>query len=82
VTARKNLLNDNESSYVFVIRDSLAHKQRVQVGTAHGLDVEIIEGLKPGDQLVVEGQTQIKEGTKVKLMSDRSKEAVAQATEE
>jgi hypothetical protein len=33
-----------------------------------GLDVEIIEGLNPDDELIIEGQMLLEEGSKVKIM--------------
>jgi membrane fusion protein, multidrug efflux system len=44
--------------------------QVVKTGTAHGDDVEITDGLAPGDQVVTEGVDKLRDGAKVSVKDD------------
>jgi hypothetical protein len=39
------------------------------LGNSHGLDVEVIEGLTPGDELIVEGQMHLEDGAKIRRIN-------------
>lgn len=69
VTERKNILNDQDGAYTFIVNNGIAKKMPVIIGKEDGIDVEIIDGLKPGDQLVVEGQLLLKHDIKVKIIN-------------
>jgi membrane fusion protein (multidrug efflux system) len=67
VVERKDLLKDNDSFFVFILGQGAAEKRPVKPGRHQGLDVEILEGLNPGDELIVEGQMLLDQGVKVKI---------------
>ncbi|MGB3428556.1 MAG: efflux RND transporter periplasmic adaptor subunit [Burkholderiaceae bacterium] len=46
------------------------HRTRVRVGNVAGNEVVVAEGLKAGDMIVTAGAHQLKDGQKVKLLSD------------
>jgi membrane fusion protein, multidrug efflux system len=46
--------------------DGIVTARRVAMGTAKGGDVEILQGLSPGDRIVVAGVTFLREGMKVR----------------
>jgi HlyD family secretion protein len=50
---------------VFVVKDGRAERRAITAGSAEGDQVEIVSGLNPGDQVVVEGPATIKDGDKV-----------------
>lgn len=52
---------------VFVIENNVAHARAVTVGRIQDGKQEILEGLKPGEVVVVTGQTKLTEGTAVAL---------------
>lgn len=52
---------------VFVIHGDSANEQKVEVAGRNDLNVEVINGLKNGDTVVVSGIIQMKQGTKVKV---------------
>lgn len=47
---------------VFVARDGTAHLRLIKTGRRAGEDVEVVSGLEPGDQVVVEGVSQLIDG--------------------
>ena len=40
----------------------------VKLGITNGDSVEILEGINPGDKVVVKGQNMLKEGASVKIL--------------
>ena len=76
VTERKNVLKEGERTYVFVADGGAARKKFVVLGNSHGLDVEVAEGLAPGDELIVEGQMHLQDGAKIRITNE-TKSAVS-----
>jgi RND family efflux transporter MFP subunit len=54
--------------YVYVVDNNIAHKTFVQIGIAQADKYEILDGLKPGQTLVVNGMSFLKDGTKVEIV--------------
>jgi len=68
VVERKDLLKQEDKYFVFVVKDNKAEKRNVTVGKQQVLDIEILEGLNPGDEMVVEGQMLLENGSKVRII--------------
>ncbi|MEJ2054673.1 MAG: efflux RND transporter periplasmic adaptor subunit [Calditrichaceae bacterium] len=67
-TEIKNILNGPEGSYVYLAENGQAKKQFIKEGMRENLMVEIIDGLKSGDQLIVEGQMLLEPNSKVNIV--------------
>jgi len=70
--AEQNDANDDEISVVFVIQDGKAHQRPVRSGISDETHVEILEGLKAGDQVVTgpyRALRDLKDGEAVKISS-------------
>ena len=50
---------------LFVEKDGVAHARTVSIGVIAGDRVQITDGLKPGDHLIITGQRDVEEGMKV-----------------
>ncbi len=61
------LMYDNSTITIFVVEGNLAHARTVKTGGKYGEDVEITEGLKEKEQVVVVGQNNLSEGVKVNV---------------
>jgi RND family efflux transporter MFP subunit len=61
------LIYDNSTISVFVVEGNIAHARTVKTGGKYGEYVEIIEGLKEKEQVVVVGQNNLSEGVKVNV---------------
>lgn len=61
------LMYDNSNITIFVVEGNLAHARTVKTGGKYGEDVEITEGLKEKEQVVVVGQNNLSEGVKVNV---------------
>ena len=51
-----------QTQFVFQIRDGAAYRVEVKTGMRRAAEVEIIEGLAPGDLVVVAGQFKLRDG--------------------
>jgi membrane fusion protein, multidrug efflux system len=61
------LMYDNSTISVFVVDGNVAHARIVKTGGKYGEDIEIIEGLKEKEQIVIVGQNNLSEGVKVNV---------------
>ena len=57
----------NGDRFVFVVENDTARMVKVRSGIESNTEIEITEGLKSGDQVVVLGQENLKDGAKVKM---------------
>jgi membrane fusion protein (multidrug efflux system) len=64
---------DNESS-VFVVRDSIAVRQIVETGFVNSVHIEVTSGLGDGDTVVTTGKGSLKDSTRVEVVSPRGAE--------
>jgi RND family efflux transporter MFP subunit len=65
---RSALVNHDGTSSVFLVREGNRVGERtVKVGAAFGDMVEILDGVKPGDQVVMRPPERMKNGTKIKI---------------
>jgi membrane fusion protein (multidrug efflux system) len=69
-------------NFVWVIdKEGKASQRGVKVGDTSGGEVLIVEGLKPGERIVVEGLQKVREGAAVKGMTSAEMLQLASATE-
>lgn len=52
---------------IFVAEEGVAHARKAEIGVIEGDRVQITRGLEPGDRLIVKGQRDIEEGTRVRI---------------
>jgi membrane fusion protein, multidrug efflux system len=66
------VLGGAANPFVFVVADGAATMRRIHTGPSQDGRVVVAEGLRPGEQVVVQGFERIQEGTPVKVMSAAS----------
>ena len=66
------LLEDASGSAVFVVRDGRASRRRVERGGTFEGRVEIVDGLVPGETVVVAGATELRDGAAVRVVEEPS----------
>ena len=59
------ILDKGGERLLFVEEDGIAHARTVSIGVIEGDRVQITDGLRPGDRLIVTGQRDVEEGMKV-----------------
>lgn len=67
VLPKDAILLKKHGNVAFVVSDGKAVERMVKLGITNGSKVEIVEGINPGEKVVVKGQNILKEGTSVKL---------------
>jgi RND family efflux transporter MFP subunit len=58
---------ESGASYVFAVRDGKLERRAVSLGQPIGSDVEVIAGISMGDQLVVRGPENLRDGQRVEI---------------
>jgi RND family efflux transporter MFP subunit len=56
---------DENGLHVAVVRDGIAHLQKITIARDLGTEVEVHEGVKPGDQVILNPMVNLAEGSKV-----------------
>jgi HlyD family secretion protein len=78
VPASAILKNDAGKSSVMIVQNSTAKKRDVETGIRDGEDIQIVSGVKAGEQVITVGAYGLDDGTKVKVTAaDEKKEASA-----
>lgn len=60
------LLDDGGQPYVYVVAGGVAHRRDLAIKPSNGDRITVTKGLKPGEQVVVEGGTAVEDGMKVR----------------
>ena len=69
VIPKKSLVYEQENPMVFVVRGDRAHKIAVAPGLTDASSVEIVKGLTRDDRVVTVGQSGLKDGSRVKILT-------------
>ena len=77
VVPRTALLEDDADPSVYVVRAKKAVRVPVKLGYTEGGWMEVREGLKSGDQVVVAGKTALREGSEVQVLPSTTPAAAA-----
>lgn len=70
------LLPSQEGTTVVMVvgSDMVAHERKVEAGVKRDDKVQILSGVKPGEQVITEGGVGIQDGTKVRVDTGKSGE--------
>jgi membrane fusion protein (multidrug efflux system) len=77
---RTALLDGDGPPKVFVVQDGKAAERAVSLGLSNGAMIEVVEGLKDGEQVVVVGQGAVKPGAAVRIVNTPARPAAATPT--
>lgn len=64
------VLHQDSESYVYVINNSIARHRVLKLGISDGILYEVIEGLKPAEQVIIKGQSNVRDGDKVEIVKE------------
>ncbi len=76
---RTALLDGDGPPKVFVVKDGKAAERAVKLGLSNGAWIEITDGLKDGEQVVVVGQGAVKPGAAVRVVNSPDRPAARTA---
>ena len=65
---RNALVGSVQDPQVFVVEDSVARLRNIVIGEIHNDLIQVVSGLGQDDQVVVSGQINLSEGTRVNLL--------------
>lgn len=63
------LMNRGDQHWVFVVEDDLVNKVLVQTGQTSSGQVEILQGLQEGQEVVIEGKSLLSQGSRVQVIN-------------
>jgi len=72
---RTALLDGDGPPKVFVVMDGKAAERAVKLGLSNGAMIEVVSGLKDGEQVVVVGQAAVKPGAAVRIVNSPARPA-------
>ncbi len=65
---------EDGSYYVFVVQDGVARRREVRLGLEEGAVNEVVEGLSPGDRVIIRGHRVVEDGAAVRARSKGEQE--------
>ena len=77
VVPRSALVGDDKDASVFVVEADVAKRRKVKLGYADGGQVEVVDGIAEGEQVVTLGQAALRDGAKVQVINSEAPVAVA-----
>lgn len=69
VLPREAVIRELQDAHVFIADKGVARKRTVQLGIEEGDRIEVLSGVRPGEQVIVAGQGALKEGSPVKSLA-------------
>lgn len=63
------LVPEGGDAFVFVVNDGVAEKRKVQIGQRRVGEVQVVEGLASGEQVVTEGTQKLRDGSPVAVVT-------------
>jgi len=74
VLPREAVIRELQAAHVFVSQEQVAHKRSVRLGLEEGNYVEAVEGIEPGERVIVAGQGGLKDGSPIKVLGEEIEE--------
>ncbi len=62
------VLTQGDERFVYVVEDNKAEKRHVELGILSGWQIQVTSGLKPGDQVIVDGHRLLDDGQTVEVL--------------
>lgn len=62
------IVPEREEQYVFVVAGNMTEKRRVVTGRRRPGEVEIVDGVREGELVIIEGTQKVDEGTEVRVL--------------
>ncbi len=62
-----SVVTQNKQKHVFVIKDNIANETLISTGEQFGDMIEVLDGVKPGDRIILKPTERIKNKTRIKI---------------
>lgn len=63
-----SIIDSDKESYVYIVKKNIAYKQIIKTGIQEGWMIEVTEGLKINDELIIVGQRNVSDGQSVNIV--------------
>ena len=63
-----SVISRNDEQFVFVSLDGVVQKRPVKLGVIEKWQVQVTEGLAPGEKVVVEGHRDVEDGQEIEVI--------------
>jgi membrane fusion protein (multidrug efflux system) len=73
-----SVITRNNEQFVFVVNDGIIHKRQVKLGILEKWQVQITDGLKAGEKVVIEGHREVEDGQRVNIIKTVSDPGILQ----
>ncbi|WP_064745644.1 efflux RND transporter periplasmic adaptor subunit [Paenibacillus sp. UNC451MF] len=77
-----SIVREGSDAFVFLLNGDQAVKKPVKLGRINDTYQEVLEGVKVGDELIVSGQHQLKDGQKVTAVKEQTKDMKKETAKE
>ena len=65
---KRAIVEEDGESYIFTAEGEIAHRRKVDLGYENAGEVEVLAGVSAGEAIVVAGQGNLKEGSKIRAV--------------
>ena len=65
------IADSNGGFFIWTVRDGRTYKQSILLGQRNGYGAVVLQGLHDGDMAVIQGQTQLSNGDKVRIVENK-----------
>ena len=65
---KRAILEEDGENYIFTAEGEIAHRRKVDLGYENASEVEVRSGVRPGEAVIVAGQGNLKEGSKIRAV--------------
>ncbi|MBP7868469.1 MAG: efflux RND transporter periplasmic adaptor subunit [Firmicutes bacterium] len=70
---RRAVLDRGGNQVAFVVNSDVAHERKLELGAAQGDFVEVRQGVRPGERVIVEGQHDLSDGAHVAVNTEEAR---------
>ncbi len=67
------IMYDAQGPYVYLVKDNVAHIQRISVGSQIEQKIQVLQGLETGDRIVISGTNKVRNGELIQGVSETDK---------
>ena len=68
------IMVDAQGAYVYLVKENIAHIQRVKIGTQIGQEIQILQGLQVGDEVVSAGTNKVHDNSAIQPVVEAVKD--------
>ena len=69
IISKKAIVGSMKSPEVYVVKDGIARLTPIIIGLTNDKQIEVLDGLEEGNEVITDGQINLKDGDKVEAIS-------------